>query len=87
MEVVLAASISYMATTHNLLLKMHFGGRHGSCVETAIHHLLEKSYAAWNENKVASLLMMDVSVAYPYNSHQCLLNNLRKNRIDIKVVD
>ena len=56
-------------------------------METAIHHLLEKIYAAWNENKVASLLMMDVSAAYLYTSHQRLLHNLRKKRIDVKVVD
>ncbi len=46
MEVLLAARIGYIATTHNLLPKTHFGGRHGSCVETAIHHPLEKIYAA-----------------------------------------
>lgn len=42
MEAVLAARNSYMARTHNLLPKTQFGGRRGSCVETAIHHLLEK---------------------------------------------
>ena len=46
MEAVLATRISYMATTHHLLPKTHFGGRRGSCVETVIHHLLEKIYAA-----------------------------------------
>ncbi len=30
--------------------------------------------------------MMDVSAAYPNTSHQCLLHNLCKRRIDIKVV-
>ena len=69
MEAVLAARISYVATTHNLLPKTHFGGRRGSCIETAIYHLLEKIYAAWNKNKIASLLMMDISAAYPNTSH------------------
>ena len=87
MEAVLAARISYMATTHHLLPETHFGGRRGSCVETAIHHLLEKIYAAWNEDKIASLLMMDVSAAYPNTSHQRLLHNLRKRKIDVKVVN
>ena len=87
MEIVLAARINYMATTHNLLPKTHFEGRRESCVETAIHHLLEKIYAAWNENKTASLLMMNVSAAYPNTSHQRLLHNLRKKRIDVKMVD
>ncbi len=30
---------------------------------------------------------MDISAAYPNTSHQCLLHNLRKRKIDIKVVD
>ena len=87
MEVVLATRISYMATTHNLLPKVHFRGQRGSYVETAIHHLLKKIYAAWNENKGASLLMIDVFTAYPNTFHQRLLHNLRKKRIDIKVVN
>ncbi len=87
MEVVLAARISYMATTHHLLPETHFGGRRGSCVETAIHQLLEKIYAAWNEDKITSLLMMDVSAAYPNISNQRLLHNLRKRKIDVKVVN
>ena len=32
MEAVLAARISYMATTHNLLSKTHFGGRRGTSI-------------------------------------------------------
>ena len=87
MEAIIAARISYMATTHELLPTTHFGGRRGSCVETAIHHLLKKIYAAWNENKIASFLMMDVSAAYPNTSHQRLLHNLRKRKMDIKMVD
>lgn len=46
MEAILATRISYMATRHNLLPKTHFGGRCGSCIETAIHNLLEKIYTA-----------------------------------------
>lgn len=46
MEAILATRIRYMAIMHNLLPKTHFGGRRGSCIETAIHNLLEKIYAA-----------------------------------------
>ena len=87
MEAVLVARISCIATMHNLLPKTHFRGRRGSCVEITIHYLLKKIYVAWNENKVASLLMIDVSAAYPNISHQRLLHNLRKKKIDVKVVD
>lgn len=76
-----------MATTHYLLPKTHFRGRRKSYVETAIYHLLEKIYTAWNKDKIAFLLMMDVSMAYPNTSHQRLLHNLRKRKIDLKVVN
>ena len=85
MEAILATRISYIATTCNLLPKTHFGGRRGSCVETAIHNLLEKVYAAWNKGEIASFLMVDVSTAYPNTSHKRLLYNSRKRRIDHKV--
>lgn len=87
MEAVLAARISYMATTYNLLLKTHFGGWRKSCVETAIHHLLEKVYTVWNEGKITFFLMMDVFAAYPNTSYKHLLYNLQKRRIDKKAID
>ena len=76
-----------MATTQSLLPKTHFGGRRESYIETAIHNLLEKIYATWNENEIASLLMIDVSIAYPNTSHKRLLHNLRKRKINHKVVE
>ncbi len=76
-----------MATTHEIFPITYFGSRRRSCVKTAIHHLLEKIYAAWNENKIASPLMMDVSAEYPNTSQQRLLHNLQQRKIDIKVVD
>ena len=87
MEAIIAARIIYVATTHKLLPTTHFGDGRGLCVETVIHYLLEKIYAAWNKNKIASFLMIDVSAAYPNTSHQRLFHNLRKKKIDIKMVD
>ncbi len=68
-ETVLAARISYMATIHNFSTKTQFGSQRGSFVKEEIHHLLEKIYATWNENKIASLLMMDVPATYLNTSH------------------
>ena len=79
-ETIIASRISYIATTHELLPTIHFGGRRGSCMETAIHHLLEKIYTAWNENKITSFLMIDVFAAYLNISHERLLHNLWKKK-------
>lgn len=87
MEAILATRISYMAIAYNLIPKTHFGDRQGSCIKTVIHNLLEKIYAAWNKNEIALLLMMDVSVAYSNTSHKRLLYNLRKRKIDHKIVE
>ena len=87
MEAILATRISYMATIYNLLLGTHFGGWQGSCIKMAIHNLLEKIYTAWNKNKIASLLKIDISVAYPNTSHKHLLHNLCKRKTDHKVVE
>ena len=86
MEAILATRISYMATTYNLLPETYSGDRQRSCIEKAIHKLLEKVYSAWNKHEIASLLILDISVAYPNNSHQRLLHNLRKQKNDHKVV-
>ncbi len=61
MKAIIAARISYMTTTYRLLPLTNFGIQRGSCMETAIYHLLEKIYNAWNEKKIASLLMIDAS--------------------------
>lgn len=78
MEAILATRISYIATADNLLLKTHFRGRQGSCIETAVHNFLEKVYIVQNNNKTALLLIIDISAAYSNTSHQRLLYNLCK---------
>lgn len=65
MKAILATRISYMAITYNLLPETHFGGQQRSCIERALYNILEKVYVAWNKNKIASLLMIDVSIVNP----------------------
>lgn len=87
MEVVLTAKISYITRTHNFLSKTHIGNQCGSCIEIAIHHLLKKIYVARNENKIVSHFRINVSATYSNTFHQCLLHNLGKKKIDVKIVD
>ena len=44
MEAIMVARISYMASTHEFFFTNHFGIRRESCMETAIHHPLEKIF-------------------------------------------
>lgn len=60
---------------HNLLPEFHMGGRKSKSTEHAIHHILETIHEAWDEGKVASLLLLDVPGAYDNVSHQTLLHS------------
>ncbi len=85
MEFILARRIAYLAETHNLLPDTHMGGRRLRSCEHGIHYLLERIYQAWNSNKIASMLLLDVSGAYDKVSHPRLLHNLRKRGIDTSI--
>lgn len=65
----LVAKISYMVIMHNLLSKTYFENQRELYIEIIIHHLLEKIYKAWNINKVISLFMIDIFIAYPNISY------------------
>ena len=78
MEFILARRISAIAELHHLLPITHCGGRKSSSTEHAIHLLLEQIHAGWKNNKVSSLLLLDVSGAFDNVNHQRLLWNIRE---------
>jgi ribonuclease HI len=86
LEGIIAARLSELAESLNLLPDNHYGGRRGRSTEMAIHAMLETIYAAWERGQVASLLLMDVTGAYDHVSHARLAHNLRKRRINITYV-
>lgn len=88
MDAIIAKRLSYLAETYSLLPRTHIGGRKLKSVEHALHIIMETIYEAWNtgKGKVASLLLLDVSGAFDNVSHQRLLHNLRKRKIDEKMV-
>ncbi len=63
-KIVLVAKICYMVITNNLLSKIYFGGWCRSYIETAIYYLIKKIDIAWNKNKIASLLIIDIFITY-----------------------
>ncbi|OAQ57795.2 reverse transcriptase [Pochonia chlamydosporia 170] len=86
MEAIMANRLAYLADVYQLLPSRHTGGRKLASTEHAIHFLLQRIYQAWSENKVASLLLLDVSAAYDNVSHERLIHNLRKRRVSEKIV-
>jgi len=66
---IFASRISYCVEAYNLLPESHIGGRKQRSTEHSIHHILETIHEVWDEGKVASLPLLDVSGAYGNVSH------------------
>lgn len=86
LESILGTCISYLVETYGLLPNMHIGGR-GWSTEEALHDIVEKVYAGWNKDQVASLLMLDISGAYDHVCQHRLRYNLRKRHLNLQLVD
>ncbi|KAH7563672.1 hypothetical protein BM1_00719 [Bipolaris maydis] len=89
MDAVIARRLSYLVETHHVLPLTHMGGRKHRSTEHALHAITAKIYERWNSGKdgqVASLLLLDVTGAFDNVSHKRLLHNLRKRKVDERIV-
>ena len=84
---IIAENLSRIVEQHHILPKNHFGGRPGQSTSDAIHYLISKIHAAWNKNKVASVLFLDVEGAFPNAVTARLIHNLKKRRIPNSIVN
>jgi ribonuclease HI len=81
LESLVAERISYLAETHNLLPKNHFGARKGRSTTQALTAIQEYVYQAWRERKVLSMVSFDLKGAYNGVDIESLAQRLRKRRI------
>ena len=83
MESIMSKKITHIAETHRLLHDTQIGVRRGRATETALELLTEQIYQVWGQynDKVATLLSIDVARAYDIVSHRRLIHNLRKRKI------
>lgn len=88
MDAVIARRLSYLVEEFHVIPRLHIGGRKLRSVEHALHTVVERVYEAWNtgQGQVLSLLLLDVSGAFDNVSHVRLLHNLRKRRVDERIV-
>jgi ribonuclease HI len=86
LEAIVANRLAYLADAHGLLPSRHTGGRKLASTDHAIHFLLQRIHQAWADDKVASLLLLDVSGAYDNVSRERLLHNLRKRRVSPAII-
>ena len=82
-EAIMASKITHMAEKHELLLGTQMGDRRERSTESALELLTEQIHTVWGQgnDKVATLLSMDVAGAYDTVSHQRLIHNLRRRKI------
>ena len=83
---IVAEDLSRAIEQHQLLPKTHFGGRPGRSTSDAIHYLIDKIHTAWRENKVVSVLFLDVEGAFPNAVTTRLVHNLRRRRVPASIV-
>ena len=83
---VVAENLSRVIEQHQLLPKTHFGGRPGRSTTDAIHYMIDRICTAWRDNKVASVLFLDVEGAFPNAVTTRLIHNLRRRRIPDAIV-
>ncbi|KAJ5544111.1 reverse transcriptase [Penicillium frequentans] len=87
LESVIATRLSFLVEEYRLLPETHIGGRVGRSCDHALHLLLERVYEAWRQDdRVASLLTLDVSGAFDNVSHKRLIHCLRMRRIPVDIV-
>ena len=78
---IVADNISHLVEQNHLLPKTHFGGQLGRTATDAIHYLVHKVEHAWANNKVASVLFLDMEGVFPNAATDKLIHNLCKRRI------
>lgn len=86
-ELILAKRISAITELYELLPKTHFGDRRSTLTVHAVYYLVERAYKGWHQGIDTFVLMLDVTGAFDNVSHPRLLHNLRKRRIDLKIVN
>lgn len=77
LESVIATRLSFLAEGHQLLPPTQFGGRPGRTTTDAILFLTQKVKDAWRTGRIASLLLMDISQAFPTVPHPSLSAQLK----------
>lgn len=81
MESVVARRLAALAEQHGLLPPTHFGGRAGRTTTDALLYLSQRVKDAWRKGRVATVLFLDITLAFPSVNHERLLHNLRKRGV------
>ena len=85
LESVMMDIISYLTETYELLPAHHYGGQPGRSTEDAMMILTENIYKAWKNQKIYTVVFMDVAGAFNNVHHERLIHNLKKRCLPIAI--
>jgi hypothetical protein len=83
---IVAECLSKEVEQHQLIPRTHFGGRPGRSTADAVHYLVDKVCTAWRDNRVVSVLFLDVEGAFPNAVTTRLIHNLKRRRVPTSIV-
>jgi hypothetical protein len=84
---VIAQWISSLSEEHSLLPAQHMGACPGRSIDTALDYLDQQIHATWqNKDGVATLLSLDMTMAYDRVIPAWLLHNMRERKIPESIV-
>jgi ribonuclease HI len=86
LEAAVAARLSFITETYNLLPSNHFGARPRRSAEQALNVLVEKIYQAWRQGRVLSLVSFDVQGAFNGVHSDVLERRLAARRVPTPAV-
>lgn len=83
LESITAVKISHLTELYQLIPNTQMGSRRGKSTETALELPTEQIHTVWGQgnDKVASLLSIDMAGAFDTVSYERLIHNLHKRRI------
>lgn len=87
LDTILAKRLAFDAELYKMLPITHVGGRKLTSAEHGIHLITERIYSSWREQKVSSMLSLDVSGAFDNVDHERLLHNMRKRGVHTRILD
>ena len=90
LSTLVAADISYLAEKHLLLFLTQFGSHPGRCTTNVMHLVTQQIKDAWRSKKTASILFLNIQVAFPNTVKERLIHNMKTRRVPtryIKLID
>jgi len=87
-EAITASQLRRLAEQHGMLPDYQMGAREGHSAETALNLLVNQVHAVWGEGDyVASLLSLNITGAFDWVVHSCIVHVLRMKEIPERLAE